>query len=66
MASFSSSSSSLNSSSFSSDDEVLYDMDQKASMLFHVGFVACIYGDLFIATKMEEGGGHSRDPTNGV
>ncbi len=66
MVSFSSSSSSLNLSSFSSDDEVLYDMDQMASMLFHVGFITCTYGDLFIAREMEEGGGHSMDPTNGV
>jgi hypothetical protein len=56
----------LNLSSFSSDDEVLYDMDQMASMLFHVGFITCTYGDLFIAREMEEGGGHSMDPTNGV
>jgi hypothetical protein len=66
MASFSSSNSSLNSSFFSNDDEVLYDMDQNASMLFHVGFIACTYGDLFTATEMEEGGGHFVDPTNGV
>jgi len=66
MASSSSSSSSSNSSSFSSDDEILYDMDQEATMLFHVGFIACTFGDLFIATEMEEGSGHSVDPTNGV
>jgi hypothetical protein len=45
---------------------VLYDMNQKATMLFHVGFIACTFGDLFIATEMEEGNGHSMDPTNGV
>jgi hypothetical protein len=35
-------------------------------MLFHVGFIACTPRNLFIATKMEEGGGHFVDPTNGV
>jgi hypothetical protein len=66
MASSSSSSSSSNSSSSSSDDEILYDMNQEATMFFHVRFIACTFGDLFIATKMEEGNGHSMDPTNGV
>jgi hypothetical protein len=66
MVFFASSSSSSNSSSFSSDDEVLYDMDQEATMLFHVRFIVCIYGDLFIAIEMEEGGGHFVDPTNSV
>ncbi len=50
---------------FSSDDEVLYDMDQEATMLFHMGFIACTSRDLFTATEME-GSGHSVDPTNGV
>ncbi len=52
--------------SSSSDDEVFYDMDQEATMLFHARFIACTFGDLFIATKMEAGGGHFVDPTNGV
>jgi hypothetical protein len=66
MASSSSSSSFSNSSSFSSGDEILCDMDQKAIMFFYVGLIACTYGDLFTATKMEEGVGHFVDPTNGV
>jgi hypothetical protein len=66
MAFFSSFNSSSNSSSFSSDDKVLYDMDQEATMLFHGGFIACISRDLFTTTKMEEGGGHFVDPTIGV
>jgi hypothetical protein len=66
MASFSSFNSSSNSSSFSNDDEVLYNMDKEATMLFHAGFIACIFGDLFTATKMEEGGGHFVDPTTSV
>jgi len=41
-------------------------MDQEATMLFHVGFIACTSRDLFTATEMEEGSGHSVDPTNGV
>jgi hypothetical protein len=41
-------------------------MDQEASMLVHVGFIDFIFGDLFTTTEMEEGGGHSMDPTNGV
>jgi hypothetical protein len=41
-------------------------MDQKATMLFHVGFIVCTFRDLFTATKMEEGGGHFVDPTIGV
>jgi hypothetical protein len=41
-------------------------MDQKAIMFFYVGLIACTYGDLFTATKMEEGVGHFVDPTNGV
>jgi hypothetical protein len=60
MASFS------NSSFFSSDDEVLYDMDQEATMLFHVGFIVYTSRYLFTTIEMEEGGGDSMDPTNGV
>jgi hypothetical protein len=41
-------------------------MDQEATMFFHVRFIVCIYGDLFIAIEMEEGGGHFVDPTNSV
>ncbi len=41
-------------------------MDQKATMHFHVGFVACTSRDLFTTIKIEEGGGHYVDPTNGV
>jgi hypothetical protein len=41
-------------------------MDQKGTMLFHVRFIVCIYGDLFIAIEMEEGGEHFVDPTNSV
>jgi hypothetical protein len=66
MASSSSFSFSSNSSSFSRDDEVLYDMDQKVAMLFHAGFIACTFGNLFTPTKMEEGGGHFVDPITGV
>jgi hypothetical protein len=57
---------SSNSSSISNDDEVLYDMDQEATMFFHVKFIVYIYGDLVIAIKMEEGGGHFVDPTINV
>jgi len=64
---FSSSSNFSSNLSFSSnDDEVLYDMDQEATMLFHAGFIICTSRDLFIATKMEEGGGHYVDPTISV
>jgi len=56
----------FSSSSSSSDDEVLYDMGQEATMLFHARFIACISQDLFTPTKMEEGGGHHVDPTIGV
>jgi hypothetical protein len=66
MVFFVSSSSPSNSSFFSSDDEVLYDMDQEATMFFHARFIVCIYGDLFIAIEMEDRGGHFVDPTNGV
>jgi hypothetical protein len=58
--------SSSNSSFSSNKDEVLYDMDQEAKMLFHAGFITCTFGDLFIAIEMEEGGGHSTNPINGV
>lgn len=57
MASSSSSSSFSNSSFFSNDDEVLCDMDQETTRFFYVGFITCTYGNLFIATKMEEGVG---------
>ncbi len=57
---------SSNSSFFSSDDEVFYDMDQDATMHFHVGFIACNSRDLFTTIEMEEGGGHYVDPSNGV
>jgi hypothetical protein len=60
MASFS------NSSFFSSDDEVLYDMNQEATLLFHVGFIVCTSRDLFTTIEMEERGGDFVDPTNGV
>jgi arabinogalactan endo-1,4-beta-galactosidase len=66
MVSFVSSSSFSKSRSFSNDDEVLYDMDQKATMLFHTRFIACTFGDLFTIIEMEEGGGHYVDPTNSV
>jgi hypothetical protein len=66
MAYSSSSNSFSNSSFFSSDDEVLYDMDQEATMFFHVGFITYISRDLFIAIEMEKGGGHFVDPTIGV
>jgi len=49
------------SSSSSSDDEIFYDMDQEATMLFHVRFIARIFGDLFITIEMEGGGGHYTD-----
>jgi hypothetical protein len=52
----SSSSSSSNSSSSSSDDEVLYDMDQEVIMIFHVGFSACTFGDLFKLGNRNGGG----------
>jgi hypothetical protein len=55
MASSSSSSSFSNSNSFSSDNEGFYDMDQKVTMLFHAGFIACTFGNLFTTTKMEVG-----------
>jgi hypothetical protein len=63
--------SSLNSSyssksSSSSNDEVFYDMDQKATMLFHARFIACTFGDLFITIEMEEGGRHYVDLTTNV
>ncbi len=51
---------------FSSGDEVLYDMDQEATMLFHVGFIVCTSRDLFTTIEMEEGGGDFVDPINGV
>jgi hypothetical protein len=54
LASSSSSSYSSNSSFLKSDDEVLYDMDQEATMHFHVGFIACISRDLFTAIEMED------------
>jgi len=41
-------------------------MDQEATMLFQMGFIACTSGDLFTTTEMEEGSGHFVDPTNGV
>jgi hypothetical protein len=66
MASSSSSSSSSNSSSSSSNDEVFYDMDQKLAMLFHAGFIAYTFGNLFTPTKMEEGGRHFVDRITGV
>jgi hypothetical protein len=62
----SSSSSSSNLNFSSNDDEVLYYMDQKATMLFHAGFIVCTSKDLFTTIKMEEGGGHYVDPTIGV
>jgi hypothetical protein len=52
----SSSSSSSNSSSSSSDDEVLDDMDQEVTMLFHAGFIACTYEDLFKLGNRNGGG----------
>jgi hypothetical protein len=54
------------SSSSSSDDEVFYDMDQKATMLFHARFIACTFGDLFTTIKMEVGGRHYVDLTTNV
>jgi hypothetical protein len=64
MVSSLSSSSFSKSRSFSNDDEVFYDMDQEATMLFHVRFIACTFRDLFTTIEMEEGGGHYVDPTN--
>jgi hypothetical protein len=66
MASSSSTNSFSNSSFLKSDDEISYDMDQKATMFFHAWFIAYISEDLFIAIEMEEGGGHFVDPTIGV
>jgi len=66
MASSSSYSSSSNLSFSSSDDEFLCDMFQEVIMFFHARFIVCTSRDLFIATKMEEGGGHFVDPTISV
>jgi hypothetical protein len=41
-------------------------MDQKATMFFHAWFIVCTFRDLFTTIEMEEGGGHSVDPTIGV
>jgi hypothetical protein len=35
-------------------------------MFFRAGFIVCTSRDLFIATKMEEAGGHFVDPTISV
>jgi hypothetical protein len=41
-------------------------MFQEVIMFFHARFIVCTSRDLFIATKMEEGGGHFVDPTISV
>jgi hypothetical protein len=41
-------------------------MDQETTMLFHVRFIACTFGNLVITIEMEEQSGHYVDPTNGV
>jgi hypothetical protein len=47
---------SLGSSSSSSDDEILYDMDEEATLLFQCGYVTCNSRDS--STHMGWKGGH--------
>ncbi len=65
MDSSSSSSTSSHSSSSSSDD-ILYDMDEEATMLFQCELVAWSVQDFFNSHEMEGGSGQSMDPTIGV
>jgi hypothetical protein len=59
---FSSSSSTFSHfNSSSSDDDILYDMDEEATMLFQCGLVACNAQEFFNSHEKEEGNGQSMD-----
>ncbi len=40
--------------SFLGDNEILYDMDEKATMFFECGYVACNIENYFKSYEMEE------------
>jgi hypothetical protein len=57
MDSSSSSSTFSHFNSFSRDDDILYDMDEKATMFFQCGLVTCNAQEFFNLHEMEEGNG---------
>jgi hypothetical protein len=63
---FSSSNTFSHFNSSSSDDDILYDMDEEATMFFQCGLVTCNVQEFFNSHEMEEGNEQSMDLTISV